>query len=66
LHLEAIGRSLKPIDADLAGAVAELADVWRRPVLGHETVRSMRSFGPLFGRETVYVSFTRQWSPGKG
>jgi hypothetical protein len=51
---------LTQVDPGLGEAVNELQAVWRQSQLSPDVVRNMKTFGPLFGRETVHVSFTRQ------
>lgn len=58
-QLRALADELGGIDRDLGAAVAELKSVWEAPALDAAMVREMRVFASLFGRETVYVSFTR-------
>ncbi|MCQ8782821.1 class I SAM-dependent methyltransferase [Mangrovibrevibacter kandeliae] len=58
--LARIAALLSEIDAALAAAVTELEAVWRMPEPSAEAVRDMAAFGPLFGRETVYLSLTRR------
>jgi len=58
--LHDINTGLAEIDSGLAEAINELLSVWSRPELEPATVRDMQAFGALFGRETVYVSFTRR------
>ncbi len=60
---EALGdvvRRLKALDADLSAAFAEVLEVWRKPVIDEAEVRDLPRFGPLFGRELIYASFTRK------
>jgi SAM-dependent methyltransferase len=47
------------IDSETAQTIEELRGVWRQPWPDTEQIRDMHAFGALFGRETVYVSFTR-------
>jgi 2-polyprenyl-3-methyl-5-hydroxy-6-metoxy-1,4-benzoquinol methylase len=44
---------------ELSGPLDELRTVWAQAELRPEDVRDMKQFGQLFGRETVYISFTR-------
>jgi 2-polyprenyl-3-methyl-5-hydroxy-6-metoxy-1,4-benzoquinol methylase len=57
--LAALRAVMAPLAPDLAPALDELAETWARPRLAVEDVAGMTAFGPLFGRETVYVSLTR-------
>lgn len=59
-QLSAVLAGLEPVDRDVHAAVAELKSVWQHPQLSPDMVRDMRTFSPLFGRETVYISFTRR------
>jgi 2-polyprenyl-3-methyl-5-hydroxy-6-metoxy-1,4-benzoquinol methylase len=63
-YLSALARELGQIDQDMAAAVAELKSVWDHPAMDAAMVRDMRLFSSLFGRETVYVSYTRSRSMG--
>ncbi len=58
-HLSVLAGELGKIDKDTAATVAELKSVWDHPAMDATIVRDMRLFASLFGRETVYVSFTR-------
>jgi hypothetical protein len=58
-QLSSIIPELVQISPELGAAVAELKSVWQHPQMDAAMVRDMRTFGSLFGRETVYVSFTR-------
>ena len=58
-RLDALAVMTGEIDPGLGEAVAETADVWRQPAIGTDAIHGMRKFAGLFGRETVYVSFTR-------
>lgn len=60
--LDIIAKELASVDPELGVAVDEVRQVWQRSVLTSDMVRDMKSFGALFGRETVYVSFTRPMS----
>jgi hypothetical protein len=57
--LERLRGELSPVAATLVEPIAELLSVWNRPSLALGDIRDMRCFNSLFGRETVYVSFTR-------
>ena len=57
--LNDISAHLLAVDGELARAVNEVAALWAEQPLMPDKVRDMKYFGPLFGRETVYVSFTR-------
>jgi 2-polyprenyl-3-methyl-5-hydroxy-6-metoxy-1,4-benzoquinol methylase len=61
--LDEVRATLSPLAPDLAPALDELAAIWSRPRLAVEDVAGMTGFGPLFGRETVYVSLTRAREP---
>jgi SAM-dependent methyltransferase len=61
-----VADALQRVSSEVARLVPELSEpldelriVWSRAELRPEDVRDMKHFGPLFGRETVYVSFTR-------
>jgi len=58
-QLSNIADELVQLDQELGVAVAELKLVWQHPRMDAAMVRDMPAFAPLFGRETVYVSFTR-------
>jgi len=58
--LRRIAVELEAIDGTLAQAVVELGSIWSARQLDPAKIRDMKFFGPLFGRETVYVSFTRR------
>lgn len=57
--LRKISVELAQIDERLGVAFDELNSVWQHPKMDAKMVRDMRTFSTLFGRETVYVSFTR-------
>jgi hypothetical protein len=57
--LRDIAAALGAIDRDIAAAVQEACAVWSKPAMSAEDVRDMKEFSGLFGRETVYISFTR-------
>lgn len=59
-QLAQIGSELSQIDQELGSAVSELQSVWQHPEMNATIVRDMTTFASLFGRETVYVSFTRR------
>ena len=59
-QLSTIITELLPVNRDLAATVTELKAVWQHPGLSKAMVRDMQEFSGLFGRETVYVSFTRR------
>lgn len=56
--LFAVERAFGEIDAGLALTVAEMRTVWDRPQLEPSQIRDMENFAGLFGRETLYVSWT--------
>jgi 2-polyprenyl-3-methyl-5-hydroxy-6-metoxy-1,4-benzoquinol methylase len=58
-RLDALAVMMGDIDRGLAEAVTEAASVWRQPTITADSIRNMRKFGGLFGRETVYMSLTR-------
>lgn len=62
--LNKISTELIEVDGNIARAVTEVAERWAEHPLRPERVRDMSYFGPLFGRETVYVSFTRPRAGG--
>ena len=47
-------------DPQQAEAFAEALAIWRKPVVCAREVRHSKKFGPLFGRESIYASFTRK------
>ena len=51
---------LSSSDPELSAAFAEALAAWRKPLLDEAEIRDMPKFGPLFGRELVYGSFTRR------
>jgi hypothetical protein len=59
-QLSNIIAELLPVDQELGAAVTELKSVWQDPQISAAKVRDMRQFSSLFGRETMYVSFTRR------
>ena len=61
--LSKIGDSLGDFDPGLVDAIEELSAVWSKDTLTASSVREMTSFASLFGRETIYVSFTRPHTP---
>jgi hypothetical protein len=46
-----------------ASALYEFLDTFAQPNLTPEDVAAMRYLGPLFGRETIYLSFEKQTNP---
>jgi 2-polyprenyl-3-methyl-5-hydroxy-6-metoxy-1,4-benzoquinol methylase len=58
-RLRQIEVNLHTVDSELAAAVAELEALWSKSAPTQAEVRDMPNFGPLFGRETVYLSLTR-------
>ena len=61
-----IARHLTAVDNELAAAVQELGEIWALPAPAIADVRNMKLFSGVFGRESVYVSFTRPRSQGDG
>lgn len=57
--LSRIRTGVAEIDSEVVPALDELKAVWSHPALDGDMIRNMQSFAALFGRETVYVSFTR-------
>lgn len=57
--LAALGAALAFLDPCYQAAFEELRTVWNQERVTPQTVARMDQFGGLFGRETVYVSFTR-------
>lgn len=57
--LSEVAAAMSRIDGDIAAAVEEARTVWGEPHLRPEQVRDVTKFAALFGRETVYISFTR-------
>ena len=57
--LGSISGNLENVDDGLSEAVRELETLWEQSELSLDAVRNVKFFGGLFGRETVYVSFTR-------
>jgi hypothetical protein len=58
--LSAIERELAPVAPALAQAVAEIAALWSPDRLDGRAISAAPLFGPLFGRETLYLSL---WKP---
>lgn len=58
--LGAIVQGLSRLDPDLSEAFGEALALWRKPEIVAEELRDLPKFGPLFGREAVYGSFTRR------
>ncbi len=56
----AVGRNMARFDPSYEETFIELAAVWAQPDLLPSDVAGMKKFASLFGRETVYVSFTRR------
>jgi SAM-dependent methyltransferase len=50
---------LKQISPDWGLALDEVAALWTKPRLEADDIAAMTHFASLFGRETVYVSFTK-------
>jgi len=44
-----------------SAALNEFLDAFAEPRLTPETVAAMSHFGPLFGRETLFLSFEKKW-----
>jgi len=59
-HVRALGAELHQVSADVGAALDEFGDVWAKDGLTVGDVAGMGPFARLFGRETVYVAFTRQ------
>lgn len=57
--LETITSELAKLDPELSSCVQELTAAWNEPVVTSAAIRGMRRFNALFGRETIYLSFTR-------
>ena len=57
--LTALSQTLGALDPGFKGVFEELRDVWLQTDITTEAVANMKQFNGLFGRETVYVSFTR-------
>lgn len=56
--IASIEQELLSVDATTAAAVGELGEVWIDPNFDPRMIRDMKQFCFLFGRETVYASFT--------
>ncbi|MGB7120125.1 MAG: methyltransferase domain-containing protein [Bradyrhizobium sp.] len=54
-----IARLLATADHELAAAIHELGAIWALPAPAIADVNGMKLFNGVFGRESVYVSFTR-------
>lgn len=54
-----IARLLATADHELAAAIYELGAIWALPAPAIADVNGMKLFNGVFGRESVYVSFTR-------
>jgi 2-polyprenyl-3-methyl-5-hydroxy-6-metoxy-1,4-benzoquinol methylase len=59
-QLSVVCTEFAQISEGLGAAVDELRSVWQYKRMDASMVRDMRDFATLFGRETVYVSFTRR------
>lgn len=59
LQVGEIARLLANADQELAAAIQELGAVWALPAPSIADVGGMKLFSGVFGRESVYVSFTR-------
>ena len=57
--LDRLSSEVERLVPELSGPLDEVRTVWSHAELLPEEVRDMKQFGPLFGRETVYISFTR-------
>jgi hypothetical protein len=55
--------NLGNVDKSLSEAVREVEVLWKQSALSLDAVRNLKLFGGLFGRETIYVSFTRPGLP---
>lgn len=64
-RIEEISRLLAAADGDLADAVRELGAIWTLPAPTVTDVKNMKLFNGVFGRESVYISFTRPRSQGE-
>ena len=62
--LGGLTRALATLDDALSEAVEEARSVWCRAPLDPTMVSNMTRFGGVFGRETQYVSFTRNSAAG--
>ena len=58
-HIDEVARLLAAADGELAATIRELGAVWALGSPAIADVRGMTLFAGLFGRESVYVSFTR-------
>jgi SAM-dependent methyltransferase len=58
-QVEEIARLLATADHELGAAIHELGAIWTKATPTIADVNGMKLFSGVFGRETVYVSFTR-------
>lgn len=59
-QLSVVRTEFAQISEELSVAIDELRSLWQHPRIDTSVVRHMRDFGALFGRETIYISFTRR------
>jgi len=53
------GAAFAALDPEIEAAFLEVGDLWARPSIDGAAVSACSSFGRLFARETVFMSFTR-------
>jgi hypothetical protein len=53
------------LPAGWSAALEEFLDAFANPQLTPEAVADMPLFGPLFGRETIYLSFEKRYRLGQ-
>lgn len=58
--IRSLADELREVDNSLGKAMDEAAAVWGQDSTVPEDVRDLAEFGGLFGRETIYVAFTRK------
>ena len=59
-HIQLLANELRPLSSKLGHALDEAAGAWARPHLSAADIAGMGPFAGLFGRETVYLAFTRR------
>jgi hypothetical protein len=57
--VESIADLLATASSPMGQAIIEFIDIYRKPVAIASEVAAMRTFGRVFGRELVYISFIR-------
>ena len=59
MAVRALSAELRRIEPAWSQALDEVEAMWLRPTITARDIAAMTAFAPLFGRETVYVSFTK-------